>query len=54
MNWDDEIPADAEPSPSAADAPLGDMKMMCLDRQVRGHTLQHNYAQETRGKLMVP
>lgn len=42
------IPADgAVPSASAADAPLGDMKMICLDRQVRGHTLQHSYTQET-------
>lgn len=41
MNWDDEIPADAVVRPaSAADAPPGDFKMICLDRQVRGHTFQ--------------
>lgn len=39
MSWDDEIPDDAVVHLApAADAPLGDFKMICLDRQVRGHT----------------
>lgn len=58
MNWDDEIPADAVVrQASAAGAPLGDFKMICFDRQVRGHTFQ-SYSwitlKETRGKLMTP
>lgn len=40
-SWDDEIPADAVARPaSAADAPVGDFKMIRLGRQVRGHTFQ--------------
>lgn len=62
MNWDDEIPDDAVVHPpSAADAPLGDFKMICLDRQVKGHrrprphppVVQLNYTQEAGGKLMM-
>lgn len=59
LMWrDDEIPADAAVRPaSAAGAPPGDFKMICLDRQVRGRHLsgvQQSFSQGSRGKLMMP
>lgn len=39
-HWDDEIPADSPvvQPPSEADTPLGELKKMCLDWKVKGHT----------------